>query len=70
MITTGLENLPCEERLGELGLSGLEKQWLLGGDLTAACRCLRGDHHSNKARLYPVVCNGKTRGTVEMKSSD
>ena len=39
----GLENLPCEEKLGELGLFSLGQKWLWG-DLTAAPQCLQGGH--------------------------
>jgi len=30
-MTTGLENLPCEKRVGELVSTSPEKRWLLGG---------------------------------------
>jgi len=58
----GLEHLPYEERLRELGLLNLEKT-ILRGDLTNAYKYLKGRSQVDDAGLFSVMCSNRTRGS-------
>ena len=57
----GLEHLPYEDRLRELGFFGLEKR-RLRGDLLAAFQCLKGAYKQEGSQLFTRLDNGRTRG--------
>jgi len=57
----GLEHLPYEDRLRELGLFRLEKR-RLWGDLTAAFQYLKGAYKQEGNQLFTWVDNSRTRG--------
>ena len=55
----GLEHLPCENRLRELGLFSLEKR-RLQGDLIAAFQYLMGAYKQEGSQLFERVDNSST----------
>ena len=59
----GLEHLPYEDRLMELGLFSLEKR-RLQGDLIAAFQYLKGAYKQEGSKLFERVDNSRQGGTV------
>ena len=57
----GLEHLPCEDRLRELGLFSLEGLW---GDLIAAFHYLKRVYKHKGNQLFTQVDRDRTRGSV------
>lgn len=55
----GLENLPCEERLKELGLFSLEKAY---ADLIPVFQYLKGSYREEGGSLFTRSHTEKTRG--------
>ena len=57
----GLQHLPYEDRLRELGLFSMEKR-RLQGDLSAACQDLKGAYRQEGRQLLERADNSRTRG--------
>ena len=58
---SGLEHLPYEDRLRELGLFSLEKRRLQGA-LIAAFQYLKGAYRKDGEGLFIRECSGRMRG--------
>ena len=62
-VIRGLEHLPCEDRLRQLGVFSLEKR-RLQGDLTAAFQYFKGDCRKDGEGLLIRGCSDRMRGKV------